>query len=575
MKISVEKNIARLKQAISRFPQALCFLAAATVWGYLYIWDIVSFENEYNKAHIMISGMHFGVITYYLTIGLLLSALIEFWGEGVDNKAKVLKTNLMSQSLLLIDAFILWLLPEEHFNTELYLAHASIILAIQVGGIFLPYHAEKNDIASWNQVCRMAFYGIICTVICGMASSAISASVFALSTLFGIDIPYKWFSTITLTTLFTLLIYLWISRLPEGEERVNREINTPKFLTGVVRFIYFPIVVFFLLELYFYGGKILLTFELPKGGVCYYVSYLMMGSIGLIMLIYPYLHQKREEQQHTFVTRFMRLLPMLMLPLLLLMSVAIGRRIYDYGISVSRLYVVLLNLWFYMVCIGLITMRTHRINWIAQSFAILFLLSSVIPGCNFFSITRNAINQRIEKAFSQQSDITLPMSANNFKQMLKQMTNKEAEQLYDDILYLQELSDNDREKYLDERLAKWEKSSIITEATDPQVALYSVEWHAKESQCPVPIPAGSSQVRNFNKWNIESKLQDSCLLIEPLKGHSFSIHPSEYPSENDSLYFSIKEKAGKGTFFLHRLEIKSNNVDSAEYRISTSGFFFE
>lgn len=80
-------------------------------------------------------------------------------------------------------------------------------------------------------------------------------------------------------------------------------------------------------------------------------------------------------------------MPVLILPLLLLMTIGIIRRFNDYGITINRLYLATLNGWFYIVCIGLFVIKARRINWIPVSFAGIFLLTSALP-VNYAGITR-------------------------------------------------------------------------------------------------------------------------------------------------------------------------------------------
>ena len=87
-------------------------------------------------------------------------------------------------------------------------------------------------------------------------------------------------------------------------------------------------------------------------------------------------------------------LPIAILPLLVLMTIGIARRFNDYGITLNRLYLLTLNIWFYIVCIGLFVLRARRIQWIAVSFAGIFLLTSVLP-VNYARLTHRYMFQAL------------------------------------------------------------------------------------------------------------------------------------------------------------------------------------
>ena len=68
-----------------------------------------------------------------------------------------------------------------------------------------------------------------------------------------------------------------------------------------------------------------MAWELPNGGVSYLVAVMM----GMCPLLETYLYFiSRDKNSHTS-SRFLRWMPLLMMPLLILMSIGICRRICD------------------------------------------------------------------------------------------------------------------------------------------------------------------------------------------------------------------------------------------------------
>ena len=145
-----------------------------------------------------------------------------------------------------------------------------------------------------------------------------------------------------------------------------------------------PLLALYLIVLYVYGIRILVRWELPDGGVGWLVSVLMVGCVVVELGLYPLM---RSGEAKPFERWIVRWLPVLILPLLLLMTVGIARRLSDYGITPLRLYLLTFNLWCYAVCIGLFVGRARRIRWIMTSLAAVFLLTSVLP-VNFTSVVK-------------------------------------------------------------------------------------------------------------------------------------------------------------------------------------------
>ena len=117
------------------------------------------------------------------------------------------------------------------------------------------------------------------------------------------------------------------------------------------------------------------------------------------------------------------------------MTVGIVRRFSDYGITINRLYLITLNLWFYFVCITLFVTKARRINWITISFALIFLFTSAFP-INYFSITHDYMKSHIEKAMAHQK---LPIGDKQYEQLLRSMPKAEAKELNEQLNYLYEV----------------------------------------------------------------------------------------------------------------------------------------
>ena len=122
------------------------------------------------------------------------------------------------------------------------------------------------------------------------------------------------------------------------------------------------------------------------------------------------------------------------------MTVGIIRRFNDYGITINRLYLITLNLWFYFVCITLFQTKARRINWITISFALIFLLTSAFP-INYFSITRNCMDSKIRKMLYSTDMIRVrkfPLNERQYKHLLHILTKEEAVELNDKMRYMRE-----------------------------------------------------------------------------------------------------------------------------------------
>lgn len=219
------------------------------------------------------------------------------------------------------------------------------------------------------EFCTERRFFVRCYTIIGLILWAgISLLLFSLHQLFDIHFSGKCYAYIYYLCSITLALILFLGLLPQGEDKHNREPHSSEFLNGIIHYLFLPLTAGYLTVLYMYAARILVSWELPTGWVSWLIVALMTVCIAIQFGLYP----KRLEENKRFDNWIARWMPVLILPLLLLMTIGIVRRFNDYGITVNRLYLATLNGWFYFVCIGLFAIKARRINWIPISFAIIF-----------------------------------------------------------------------------------------------------------------------------------------------------------------------------------------------------------
>lgn len=572
-KINIDDIRKASRALIQRFPVALAFLSLLTIWTLLHVWDKVYTFSEYidpkEGVWFKLSDIQNGTIYYYLSIGTVLSLVLRFWGEEVRNQRLVRQVSIVSHLMLLADATFLWLRPEGSIYSELLLAHGALCTALLIAGIFLPFFRERHDLASWNLTLRMTCFAALCPLACGIVSLGLYLLLNSLDWLFGISVNHHWHSSLTAVSMIFVAGSLWMSRLPEGEKKFNRAALTSKFLTGMVRYLFLPLVLGYLLVLYGYGAKILLNMELPKGGVCLLIIVLMIGCLGIELLLYPLQRKAGDEggKTHTFELWLVRWLPIIILPLLVLMTVAIGRRLHDYGITEDRLYVLTLNLWFYAICLGLFVTRARRIHWVSLSFGVLFLLTSALP-VNFCSITYDVITSRIDRFFESHEHPALPMSKDVYEAFSKSLPSKEAEQLRGDLHYIRRLySQKEIDRYVEKEANLW---PVHEERKTNFKYNYSHRGY-------ISVPESFHRFRSANDYSLITNVHDSTLWRIQLDDSLVVVLDIEHlPDTSDhATPWLLPEVNGKGVFSVTSLEIRDDRSDSIQSRLAIHGYYFD
>lgn len=324
-----------------------------------------------------------GVTIFYLLTGALLSFVLHLWGEEVKNRKVAHSTMLVANVLLLIDAIVLWHLKDKDFDEALFIAHGAVIFAMALAAIFLPFYKESDDIQSWNFSRSIIFWVAI--------SAAISVAMYIGTAILISGCNFLFFRNFDrafrtdfnkLYPIFAVFYFcllamaIFLSHVPKGAKKHDSTIVDSRFVNRVARYLFLPLVLCYMVVLYLYLAKIIFTWELPRGTVSWLVSAMMVIILIIEVLVYPAMQSSEERP---FERRMVRWLPILALPLVMLMTIGIIRRFSDYGLTSHRLYIATLNVWFYLVCIGLYLTRARRIHWIPLSFAFILLITSAQP----------------------------------------------------------------------------------------------------------------------------------------------------------------------------------------------------
>ena len=408
------------RRCASRFPMAVAFTAALTA----YLLYLVATEMNNENERLLVT------LGYYFSVGTVLSLSLHLWGEEMKRRT-ALAVHVVAQVLLAADTIFLYHSIEESSIVGIAIAHVAGVLAIGLSVFFLSFLHERDDIAVGN-FAQQTVAAFVLTVAIGMVmSGGLCLLLASLQQLFGMEVSHRCYLYILVVCCVTLPLLMFLSLLPQGKQKHNCQPHPTAFARNILRYLFLPLAGLYLSVLYIYAARIIIRWELPNGWVSWLVTALMAG----IIAIEAGLYSARIKYNRRSDERIARWLPLLTLPLLILMTVGIGRRFADYGLTINRLYLATLNAWFYFVCIGLIAGRARRISWIPISFSLVFLLTSSLP-VNYASITRNVLRNEVKKALAQSKQAELPLPENEYEEWLKTLPRKEAKQINDKLEYL-------------------------------------------------------------------------------------------------------------------------------------------
>lgn len=344
-----------------RFPVTICYLGFMVFVIWLKIWG-----KEPPSA-----------LGYFAMVGPLLSLSIYLWCERYENNTLTTRIQWIANSLLIAD--LIYLLCVDKADTALIVGHSVVSVALAVAIVFVP--STRGATTTW----MFSYRQVISLVIADLISVAVSIALLIMYVAFGMLLDI-WPGKIALSGWTVLAVAIpavvFMARIPAYNDESLQELTVSKLFTGLGKYLFLPLLVVYFAILYFYACKILFTWELPQGYVSWSVTALVIEVLAVQYMLYP----ARKSMTGRFRTFITLVVPGATIPLLVLMSVAIGYRINQYGITPERLYVATFNIWCYVAMTGLLIDRARRINWIPLSFAAVMVAVSIIPVANFITI---------------------------------------------------------------------------------------------------------------------------------------------------------------------------------------------
>ena len=421
--------------SVERFPITLCYLLGFITWGVTDSWCYECFHN----APTLIQNLQPAL--WFLTVnGMLLTFAVSLWCEQTRKQSWHKKLQIVANILLVAD-FINIIFNYNNFSNSVWVGRMAIETALMVSIIFVP--ALKETSRRHRLMFSFSQFG---NLIVAGATAAVMA--IALGIIYGtIELLFGWInfkiylsSLVIFSAGLGILIFVGCVKTYDETETMVTEYQPKKFTANLVRYILLPLTTIYTLILYVYGIKIIAVGVLPKGEICF-----MVTALTAVVYLLLFLLKALDSNEDDKLTRIaLKSFPAVLLPLLVMMSVAIGERVGQYGITVDRLYVMTFNIWAYATAIYLFITRSRNINSVAISFAIVFLLTSIIPGANYTSMVnnhmRNSVIGTLEKVGFDKSQ--LPLTHKQFEEAKEKMDESSWAEVKSKLRYLDTMNDH-------------------------------------------------------------------------------------------------------------------------------------
>lgn len=371
----INSTIVNMRSSVKRFPITL-MISTILALSLIYLQEskLVGSSRETLEK-----------INLVLGLGIPLSLCIKLLTERFFkiNKNISYFLHIIGAGLLVLYYFVF--IPDYNLvaGSRYFVTMIFLVLAF----LFIP---RINNDDNYEYYIMEMYYNFALTFIYSLVLYLGIAAIFlTIDGLFDVNIKGQFYYYMFLIVSLIFGVSLFTSKIPKVEERFGG-IEYTKSLKVLILYIVIPLISIYTAILYVYFGKIIVTMDWPRGLVSHLVLWYSTISVGIIFLITPILEDNKLAKS------FKIWFPKVVLPILLMMFIAIWKRVDQYGITENRYYLIVLGLWVTGVMLYF-SLKKPLKNIVIPITLSIIILNSVFGPLSSFAISKGSQNKRLEK----------------------------------------------------------------------------------------------------------------------------------------------------------------------------------
>lgn len=231
---------------------------------------------------------------------------------------------------------------------------------------------NKSFAAHALHVVTQLFFGVVISGLLTLAVLAISASFFYI---FGMKEPQHYYEHVYLFIWLFIAPQVCFTLISQGEDEVS---EPAKVVRLILNFILSPAVIIYTVILYVYFIKIVVVWDLPKGGV----AWMVMGFVTVALAGRLMQYVLNEHHYEWFYRHF----TWIAIPPLIMYWVGSIYRIRLYSFTESRFYLMMAGVLMTLFVLMLLWRRTRRFQLMALIFGAAVIVFTYIPGISAKSV---------------------------------------------------------------------------------------------------------------------------------------------------------------------------------------------
>lgn len=255
---------------------------------------------------------------------------------------------------------------------------------------FVPYlgQAETNGFWQFNKTLflRLVAGGIFSATL----FAGLSLAILALNMLFGLTIAEEIYARLWMLIVFVFFSWYVLAGIPSDPGGLATVNDYPQVIKVFAQYILAPLVAIYLSILLAYLFKVVVTTQWPSGWIGYLVSSVAAAGLFSLVLLHPVV----ERAEDRWVNTYARFFNVLLLPAIVMLLLAIYKRVDQYGITENRYFLAVLAFWLAFIALHGIFAKKRTIKVIPMTLCLVAFLSSFGPW-GAYSVARSSQTHRL------------------------------------------------------------------------------------------------------------------------------------------------------------------------------------
>jgi hypothetical protein len=296
----------------------------ATIFSFILFinFSVVIIKDNFSKDYILFKTLF--IFTFAILLSLIFNILVERY-EKIKKKYYLIY---YSASIIFLTFFYFFILNS--YEIIIFIEFALISLILLIIFLILPYFPAKDNFAFYVKKLFIDF--IISILYACVLYIGIIITFFTITELLEIKLNSNYYEISWVFCIVIVAFNNFLINIPKKNHLINpRKYNI--VLKMLLIYIIVPLIYIYTLILYIYFFKALIT-KWPNGIVSHLIIW--YGIIVFITLILL-----KPIKNNKWINSFIFIMPKIILPLFVTLFYSMGIRIYNYGYTESRYYIII------------------------------------------------------------------------------------------------------------------------------------------------------------------------------------------------------------------------------------------